>query len=84
MSKLISAIAVSAFIAPALFVLPGFAPPLEARLALKKGDRLVNRGVAPDCTKQDWPNFSAACLHGDGEIHAVRIIGVRADRKIDS
>jgi hypothetical protein len=77
MSKFISAIAVSAFIALALFVLPGFAPPLEARLALKKSDRLVSRVVAPDCRKQEWPNFSAVCLHGDGEIHAVRIIGVR-------
>jgi hypothetical protein len=74
MIKVVSAIAVSAFIAVALFLLPGFAPLPAAKLALQKGDRLLSRVVAPDCSKQMWPNFSAACLHGKGEIGAVRLI----------
>ena len=77
MIKSISAIAVFAYIVAALFVLPGFAPPVEAKVALKKGDRLLSRVVAPDCSGQMWPNYSAACLHGKGEILAVRQIPAR-------
>ena len=77
MIKVITSIAVSAFIAVALFVLPGFVPPPEAKLELKKGDRLLSRVVAPDCSQQMWPSFSAACLHGKAEIVAVRVIGAR-------
>jgi hypothetical protein len=43
MIKLFSALAVSSFIATALFALPGSAPPLEADLPLKKGDRLISK-----------------------------------------
>jgi hypothetical protein len=78
MIKVISAVTVSAFIAGALFLLPGFAPPLEAQpAALQKGDRLLSRAVAADCAKQMWPNFSTDCLHGKGEKHAVRRIPAR-------
>jgi hypothetical protein len=77
MIKIISAMAVSAFIAVALFLLPGFAPPPAAKLALQKGDRLLSRVVAPDCSKQEWPNFSAVCLHGKGEIRPVRLVSAR-------
>jgi hypothetical protein len=77
MIKVVSAISVFAFAASALFVLPGFAPPPETKRALQKADRLLSRAVPPDCSKQEWPNFSATCLHGKGEIQAVRLIGVR-------
>jgi hypothetical protein len=77
MIKSISAIALSAYIAAALFVLPGFAPPVEAKTALKKGDRLLSRVIAPDCSKQMWPNYSPACLRGKTEILAVRLIPAR-------
>ena len=77
MIKVVSAISVFALAAAALFVLPGFAPLPDAGRALQKADRLVSRTVAPDCSKQEWPNFSAACLHGKGEIQAVRLIGGR-------
>jgi hypothetical protein len=74
MIKAIPAISVLAYVAAALFVLPGFAPASEARLPLQKADRLISRVVAADCSKQEWPNFSAACLHGKDEIVAVRLI----------
>jgi hypothetical protein len=77
MIKSISAIAFSAFVAAALFVLPGFAPTVEAKVALQKGDRLLSPVVVPDCSKQMWPNYSVACLHGKGEILAVRQIPAR-------
>ena len=68
MTKTLSAIAISAFIAAALFVLPGFAPQLEAGepVAVQKSSRLDILIVDKDCAKQNWPNFSRSCLHGDG------------------
>ena len=64
MIKAISAIAVAAFIAAALTILPGFAPEVEASVpqALAKGDRLEIRTVGKDCSQQSWPNFEASCL----------------------
>ena len=61
MIKALSAIAVAAFIAAALTVLPGFAPQVEASVpqALAKGDRLDIRTVGKDCSQQAWPNFEA-------------------------
>ncbi len=77
MIKLLSALAISSFIATALFVLPGFAPPLEANLPLKKGDQLINTLIVTDCSKQMWPNFSVSCLHGKGIIGEARLIHAR-------
>ena len=64
MIKALSAIAVAAFIAAALTVLPGFAPQVEASTpqALAKSDRLDIRPVGRDCSEQAWPNFEASCL----------------------
>ena len=64
MIKALSAIAIAAFIAAALTVLPGFAPQVEASVpqALAKGDRLDVRPVGRDCSQQAWPNFEASCL----------------------
>jgi hypothetical protein len=68
MIKALSAIAISAFVAAAVFILPGFAPQVEAGapIALQKSGRLVIHTVDRGCTKQTWPNFSASCLHGNG------------------
>jgi hypothetical protein len=77
MIKSVSAFAISAYIAAALFGLPGFAPPVDTKIALPKGDRLLGKVVAPDCSKQMWPNFSPDCLHGKAEIVAVRLIPAR-------
>ena len=68
MIKALSAIAIAAFIAAALTVLPGFAPQVEASVpvALTKGDRLDIRTIGKDCSKQAWPNFEASCLRVAG------------------
>jgi hypothetical protein len=68
MIKTLSAIAVAAFIAAALTVLPGFAPTVEASepVALAKADRLAIRPVGRDCSQQAWPNFEASCLRVAG------------------
>jgi hypothetical protein len=67
MIKTLSAIAISAFVAVALFVLPGFAPRVEAEgsVVLKKSDRLAIHTVERGCATQTWPKLSAACLSGN-------------------
>ena len=74
MIKAISAIAVAAFIAAALTVLPGFAPQVEASVpvALAKGDRLDVRPAGPNCSQQAWPNFEASCLRVAGKKTMIR------------
>ena len=74
MIKFLSALAVAAFIAAGLTVLPGFAPQVEAGVpqALAKGDRLDIRPIGPDCSQQAWPNFEASCLRAVGTRTAVR------------
>ena len=68
MIKAFSAIAVAAFIAAALTVLPGFAPQVEASTPqpLAKGDRLDIHAVGRGCSEQAWPNFEASCLRTAG------------------
>ncbi|WP_454619165.1 hypothetical protein [Bradyrhizobium cenepequi] len=83
MIKALSAVAVAAFIAAALTVLPGFAPQVEASVprALAKADRLDIRPAAKDCTQQNWPNFDASCLRnaaGHATVREARL--VTADR----
>ncbi|MBR0757920.1 hypothetical protein JQ604_37555 [Bradyrhizobium jicamae] len=74
MIKAISAVAVAAFIAAALTVLPGFAPQVEASTPqpLAKADRLDIRVVGKDCSQQAWPNFEASCLRTAGSKSTVR------------
>ena len=64
MIKALSAVAVAAFVAAALTVLPGFAPQVEASVpqALAKGDRLDVKSIGRDCSENAWPNFEASCL----------------------
>ncbi|MFY9952716.1 hypothetical protein [Bradyrhizobium sp.] len=64
MIKALSAIAVAAFVAAALTVLPGFAPQVEASTPqpLAKADRLDVHPVGRNCSQQAWPNFEASCL----------------------
>jgi hypothetical protein len=68
MIKALSAVAIAAFIAAALTVLPGFAPQVEAAVpvVVTKGDRLDIRVTGKDCSKQAWPNFEASCLRVAG------------------
>ena len=74
MIKAFSAIAVAAFIAAGLTVLPGFAPQVEASVpvALAKGDRLDVRPVGSNCSQQAWPNFEASCLRVAGAKTMIR------------
>jgi hypothetical protein len=64
MIKALSAIAIAAFVAAALTILPGFAPQVEASTpqALAKADRLDIHSVGPNCSQKAWPNFEASCL----------------------
>ena len=83
MIKTISAIAIAAFVAAALTVLPGFAPTVEASVPqpLAKSDRLDIRTVGKDCSQQAWPNFEASCLRQAGtkaDVREARL--VTADR----
>src|SRR6266478_3564577 len=83
MIKAVSAVAIAAFIAAALTLLPGFAPQVEASVPqpLAKADRLDIRPLGRDCSEQAWPNFEAACLRSAGTkavVHQARL--VTADR----
>jgi hypothetical protein len=72
MIKTLSAIAIAAFAAAALTVLPGFAPQVEASVpqALAKGDRLDT--VGPSCSQKAWPNFETSCLRVAGSKTKIR------------
>jgi hypothetical protein len=74
MIKTISAIAIAAFAAAALTILPGFAPQVEASVpqVLAKADRLDIRLVGTDCSQQAWPNFEASCLRAAGTKSVIR------------
>jgi len=83
MIKALSAVAIAAFVAAALTVLPGFAPQVEAGVPapLAKGDRLETQTVGRSCSQQAWPNFEASCLRVAGSrttIQQARL--VTADR----
>jgi hypothetical protein len=74
MIKALSAVAIAAFAAAALTVLPGFAPQVEASVphALAKGDRLDIHAVGTGCSQNAWPNFEASCLRIAGSKTAIR------------
>ncbi|MFK4486580.1 hypothetical protein [Bradyrhizobium sp. USDA 336] len=74
MIKTISAIVLSACVAAALTLLPGFAPKVEASVPqpLAKSDRLDIRSIGRDCSQQAWPNFEASCLRSAGTKANVR------------
>ncbi len=83
MIKAFSAVAIAAFIAAALTVLPGFAPQVEASepAPLAKSDRLDIKQVGRGCSEQAWPNFEASCLRtatGKKMVREARL--VTADR----
>ena len=74
MIKALSAIAVAAFVAAALTILPGFAPQVEASTphALAKADRLDVHPAGRNCSQQAWPNFEASCLRAAGTKTLIR------------
>ncbi len=80
MIKALSAVAIAAFIAAAVTVLPGFAPRVEASVpvALAKADRLDVKAVGRACSEQAWPNFEASCLRNA----ATKVINIREVRVV--
>ena len=74
MIKALSAVAIAAFVAAALTILPGFAPKVEASVpqALAKADRLDIHTVGAGCSQQAWPNFEASCLRVAGSKTMIR------------
>ncbi len=74
MIKALSVVAIAAFVAAALTVLPGFAPQVEASVpqALAKGDRLDINMVGTGCSPKAWPNFEASCLRVGGSKGMIR------------
>ena len=74
MIKALSAVAIAAFVAAALTVLPGFAPQVEASVpqALAKADRLDIHTVGTNCSQKAWPNFEASCLRAVGSKAMIR------------
>jgi hypothetical protein len=74
MIKALSAIALSACVAAALTLLPGFAPAVEASVPqpLVKSDRLDIRAIGKDCSQQAWPNFESSCLRKAGTTATIR------------
>ena len=74
MIKALSAVAIAAFVAAALTILPGFAPQVEASVPapLAKGDRLDIHQVGRNCSQQAWPNFETSCLRAAGSKMLIR------------
>ena len=74
MIKAVSAVAIAAFIAAALTLLPGFAPQVEASVPqpLAEGDRLDIHTVGINCSQKAWPNFEASCLRVAGKKTMIR------------
>jgi hypothetical protein len=74
MIKALSAVAIAAFVAAALTILPGFAPQVEASVpqALAKGDRLDIHTAGSTCSQKAWPNFEASCLRVAGSKIMIR------------
>lgn len=76
MIKTLSAVAIYAFIAAALFVLSGYAPEVEVgqSAALQKSNRRDIHIADTGCAKQTWPDFSGLCLHGNGAKLEARLV----------
>lgn len=64
MIKALSAVAIAAFAAAAVTILPSFAPPVAASVpqSLAKADRLPIFAANASCAGQNWPNIDASCL----------------------
>jgi hypothetical protein len=60
----ISAIALAAFIAGTVTILPTFSDRVVASAPIHggKGDRLDSRALGTQCSMQAWPYFEADCL----------------------
>jgi hypothetical protein len=74
MIKSLAAFAILAVLGVSVVALPSFAPRAEASegVALEKSDRLAVRSSPQNCSKQNWPDFTTACLrHSDSGANIV-------------
>ncbi len=74
-TKILAAVAVSAFVAGAVTFLPSFAP--SAQASIQKADRLQVSQADPACAEQNWPNIDASCLKrvkSNASIKQVRMV----------
>jgi hypothetical protein len=79
MIKALSAVAIAAFAAAAITILPSFAPPVEASVpqSTGKADRLPIRSVKATCAGQNWPNIDVSCLrrsNSNATVQPVRVV----------
>ena len=82
MVRSFAALSVFAFLGASVLALPVVAPTAEAREApaMAKGDRLVVRSAALNCSTQVWPEFAASCLRNKDsgvKIVQARLVTVR-------
>ena len=82
MIKSFAAFAILAVLGISVVALPSFAPKAEASegVALAKSDRLAVRSSPQNCSKQNWPDFTTACLHhsrSEAKIVEVRLVTSR-------
>ncbi|MGH6715326.1 MAG: hypothetical protein ACREDC_03945 [Bradyrhizobium sp.] len=85
MIKALAAMAIAAFVAAGLTLLPGFAPQVQASVQqpLGRSDRLDFRPIGRDCSQHAWPNFEAACLRfttGNRPVPPARVVTLQRAR----
>jgi hypothetical protein len=85
--RILAYVAVGAFVAAAVTVLPGFGPHLQfyygdpntnAPVVMAKADRLPL--ASGNCTEQDWPNISSDCLRHASSMQAATNVRFVAPR----
>ncbi len=80
--RALSVLAIAAFVALAMTVLPGFAPSVVQAgvpVAMAKADKLPV--VGSTCAEQSWPNLSASCLRRADSKPMSNVRLVTADRQ---
>jgi hypothetical protein len=82
MIRSFAAFGILAVLGTSVVALPSFAPKAEANEggALAKSDRLAVRSSPANCSKQNWPDFTTACLHqsrSEAKIVEVRLVTSR-------
>lgn len=73
-SRTLSVLAAAAAIVGAATVLSGASEKAAVTLKAGKGDRLDIRAAGPDCSRQAWPYYEAACVKAANPSKATRIV----------
>jgi hypothetical protein len=82
MIKSFAAFGILAVLGTSVVALPLFAPKADASegVALAKSDRLAVRSSPPNCSEQNWPDFTTECLHqsrSEAKLVEVRLVTSR-------